>query len=60
MTRSGTCLQKVTEDLNEDGEDSVNCCVKNRMSVNIPKTKTMFITTAHKQSIIQESPLKLK
>ena len=60
MSRCGTCVQKVTEDLNEDGEDSVNWCVKNKMSIKFPKTKAMFMTTAHKQSIIQESPPEIK
>ena len=60
MSRSGTCVQKVSEDLNEDGKDSVNWCVKNKMSINLPKTKAMFITSAHKQSIIQESPPEIK
>ena len=49
-----------TKDLNEDGEDSIKWCGKNKMSVNISKTKAMFITSAQKQAIIQESPPKIK
>ena len=54
MSKSGSCIQEITDDLNEDGKDSINWCGKNKMSVNIPKTKAMFITSAPKQSIIHE------
>ena len=43
MSRSGTCVQKTTEDLNEDGEVSVNWCVKNKMSVNSQKQKKCLL-----------------
>ena len=60
MSRSGTCIKKVTEELNEDAKEAVNWCARNKMSINIPKTKAMFITTVHKQSLIQENPPELK
>ena len=55
MSKSGSCIQEITDDLNEDGKDSINWCRKNKMSVNIPKTKAMFITSAPKQSITGKS-----
>ena len=60
MSKSGSCIQEITDDLNEDAKDSINWCGKNKMSVNIPKTKAMFITSAHKQSIIQENPPEIR
>ena len=56
MSKSGSSIKKVTEDLNEDIRNAVMWCSNNKMAINTTKTKAMFITSAQKQALIQENP----
>ena len=55
LSQSGSSVEKVTDDLNEDAQDDVTWCVKNKMSVNSPKAKVMFVSSMQKQSYVQEN-----
>ena len=59
LSRSGSSVEQITDDSNEDAQDSVTWCVKNKMSVNSLKTKAMFVSPIQKQSYIQENSPKL-
>ena len=55
MTMTGTSEADITEELNSDVEAAINWCKRNKMTVNILKTKAMFLSSAQKQSQLQEN-----
>ena len=60
VSKSGSCVQMVTDGLNEEMERAVNWFDNNDMSVNIGKTKAMFVASAQKQSYIQDRSPEIK
>lgn len=59
MSKSGSSVEKVTKDLNEDIRNAVKWCNNNKMAINTTKTKAMFISSVQKQALLQENPPKL-
>ena len=55
VSRSGSSVEQVADDLNEEMENAVSWFDKNHMSVNIGKTNAFFVSSAQKQSSIQEN-----
>ena len=51
VSKSSGCVQVVTDGLNEEMERAVNWLDNNDMSVNIGKTKTMFVASAQNSPI---------
>ena len=54
MSKSGSSVEKVADDLNEEMENAVTW-FENHMSVNIGKTNAFFVSSAKIQSSIQEN-----
>ena len=55
VSKSGSSVEQVADDLNEEMENAVTWFDKNHMSVNIGKTNAFFVSSAQKQSSIQEN-----
>ena len=55
VTKTGSSVEEVVDDLNEEMENAVSWFDKNHMSVNKGKTKAFFVSTAQKQSNIKEN-----
>ena len=55
MSKSGSSVEQVADDLNEEMENDVSWFDKNHMSVNIGKTNAFFVSSAQKLSSIQEN-----
>ena len=55
VSKSGSSVEQVAEDVNEEMENAVSWFDKNHMSVNIGKTNAFFVSSAQKQSSIQEN-----
>ena len=60
VSKSGSLVEQVTDDLNEEMANAVNWFDNNHMSVNIGKTKAFFVSSAQKQSCIQEDAPEIK
>ena len=60
LTVTGTFVEKIAEDLNHDIELIRTWCKKNKMSINISKTKAMFLSSLLRQALIQQNPPNLK
>ena len=55
MTMTGTTSANIAEELNSDIVSAVNWCKRNKMTVNILKTKAMFLISAQRQSQLQDN-----
>ena len=55
LTMTGTCAADIAEELDSDVVAAVNWCKRNKMTVNILKTKAMSLSSAQKQSYLQEN-----
>ena len=55
LTMTGTCTADIAQELNSDVVSAVNWCKRNKMTVNILKTKAMFLSSAQRQSYLQEN-----
>ena len=55
MTMTGTSAADIAEELNSDVVSAVNWCKRNKMTVNILKTKAMFLSSAQEQSQLQKN-----
>ena len=55
MTMTRTSSADITEEMNSDVVSAVNWCRRNKMTVNILKTKAMFLSSAQRQSLLQEN-----
>ena len=55
LTMTGTCTADIAQELNSDVVSAVNWCKRNKMSVNILKTKAMFLSSSQRQSYLQEN-----
>ena len=55
MTMTGTTAATIAEALNSDIVSAVNWCKRNKMTVNILKTKAMFLSSAQRQSQLQDN-----
>ena len=55
VSKSGSSVEQVADELNEEMENAVTWFDKNHMSVNIGKTNAFFVSSAQKQSSIQEN-----
>ena len=60
LTVTGTSVEEIAEDLNHDIELIRTWCKKNKMSINISKTKAMFLSSLPRQALIQQNPPNLK
>ena len=56
MSKSGSSVEEVTENLNEDIRNAVKWCNNNKMAINTTKTKAIFISSVQKQAFLQENP----
>ena len=59
MTAIGTSVAEIEENLNHDIEIIVTWC-KNKMSINISKTKAIFLSSLPRQALIKENPHSIK
>ena len=55
LTMTGTCTADIAQELNSDVMAAVNWCKRNKMTVNIIKTKAMFLSSSQRQSYLQEN-----
>ena len=55
VSKSGSSVEQVADDLNKEMENAVSWFDKNHMSVNIGKTNAFFVSSAQKLSSIQEN-----
>ena len=55
MIMTGTSEANITEELNSDVVSAINWCKRNKMAVNILKSKAMILSSAQKQSQLQEN-----
>ena len=55
LTMTGTCTADIAQELNSDVLSAVNWCKRNKMTVNILKTKAMFLSSSKRQSYLQEN-----
>ena len=60
LTMTGTCTADIAQELNSDVVSAVNWCKRNKMTVNILKTKAMFLSSAQRQSYLQENAPNIK
>ena len=63
LTMTGTCTADITQELNSDvvsPVSAVNWCKRNKMTVNILKTKAMFLSSSQRQSYLQENVPNIK
>ena len=55
LTLAGTCTADIAQELNSDVVSAVNWCNRNKMRVNILKTKATFLSSVQRQSYLQEN-----
>ena len=60
MTMTGTSAADISDDLNSYVVSAVNWCKRNKMTVNILKTKAKFLSSAQKQSQLQGNAPNIK
>ena len=60
MTVTGTSAADIAEELNSGIVSAINWCKRNKMTVNILKTKAMFLSSAPKQTNLQANAPNIK
>ena len=60
MTVTGTSAADIAEELNSDIVSAINWCKRNKMTVNILKTKAMFLSSVPKQANLQANAPNIK